>query len=924
MKTTLFVLLFLLGKPFNGEIKPYLTCHVVDIPFSEFTKEIYNQTGVEVFYNESLVSKIKVTLNNDSISVESALNIALKNSDIIVSPWHNNFILLPGEKLLSSLPDFDRLMNAKDISEPSSKNITEAETRYITGRKANATQTFRVGKSGLTGKNTNAKVLGRIFDQETGAPILDATIFIIENGKGALTDKDGYFSLVINPGKYNAKIESLGHEKKKIFLEILSDGEFKIELKKEDILIEEVVVLGDKQTNIKSKDSGLERIASKTIKEIPMMMGERDILRVSSLLPGIVSVGEGSSGLNVRGGSSDQNAFYLDKIPIYNTSHLFGFFPAFNSDIIKDFSIYKGYIPPQFGGRLSSVFNIITREANRKRFTAHGGINPITGFITVEGPLIKDSLTLLFSARSSYSDWILSRIKDPTIRNSSAGFNDFSTSLNYTMKKSQLSLLVYNSNDRFHLSDITQYQYSNLGTSLNLQYIFNTSIKGDFTVIGSEYSFGTVDNQEISKAYKHNYKIGHYEIRSDINHVINNKTTLLYGASTILYNLNRGSVLPYGNYSLKNPIDLGIEKGVESAIYITDKYNVLPRLTLSFGLRQSIYTPLGPKSINVYKPGLERNLQNISDTINFASNKPIKWYFSPEIRANINFQTDKNGSVKLAFNQMQQNLFMLSNTVAIAPNTQWKLADYYIKPSRSVQVSLGVFRNIPQQGLEASIEAYVKNTINYPEFKDGANFLGTPAVETVILQGNQKAYGIEFFLKRSGKKLDGWISYTYSRSIVQVNGPNDWDKINGGDPYPSNFDIPHALNALINYHFSRRFIISTVTTYQSGKPITYPEDLYQQNNYGTQYVNYSKRNQFNIPDFFRIDASITIEGNLKRNKLLHSSLMFSVYNVTGRKNPYSIYFINEDGFIKSYKYSVIGIPLFTITWLFKLGNYASD
>lgn len=922
MKTGLFILLFLMGKPSGADIKKYLSCHVFEIPFSEFSSVIYQQTGITVFYDEVLVRNIKVSLDVDSISVESALRIALNGSGIEVSAWHNNFILLPGEKLITDLPIFDQQIEYKDTSNRLTKNITVAETRYITGRKANSTQTIRIGKSGLTGNNTNAKILGRIFEQETGTAISDATVYIIENGKGAITDKDGYFSLVIKSGSYNAKIESLGHEKKKIFLEIHSSGEFKIELKKENILIEEVLVFGDRQTNVKSKDPGFERIAAKTIKEIPMMIGERDILKVSSLLPGIVSVGEGSSGLNVRGGSSDQNAFYIDKVPIYNTSHLFGFFPAFNSDIIKDFSIYKGHIPAEYGGRLSSVFNIITRKANGKSFTAHGGINPVTGYITVEGPIIKDTLTLLFSARSSYSDWILSRIKDPTIRNSSAVFNDFSTSINYNLKKSQLSLFVYNSNDRFRLSDINKYQYSNLGGSVNLQYVYNTSIKGDFTLIGSEYTFNTTDNQNLTIAFKHDYKIGHYEARSDFNHVINDKTTLDYGTSVILYKLDRGSVLPFGKYSLRNPVNLGREQGVESAIYISDKYNVLPRLTLSLGLRQSLYTPIGPKSVYTYNSGLPREAENINDTINFASRKPIRWYFSPEIRTTINFQTDKNGSIKLAFNQMQQNLFMLSNTMALAPNTQWKLADYHIKPSKSLQISLGVFRSIPKEGLETSIEAYVKKINNYPEFKDGANFLGSTPIETSILQGSQKAYGIEFFIKRSMRKLDGWLSYTYSRSIVQVNGSNSWDQINEGDAYPSNYDIPHALNALINFHFSRRLTLSTVTTYQSGRPITYPQALYYIN--GTQYVDYSKRNRYNIPDYFRMDVSLTLEGNLKRNKLIHSSLMFSFYNLTGRKNPYSIYFKSENGLIKCYKYSVIGVPLFTITWLFKLGNYASD
>lgn len=922
MKTGLFILLFLLGNPSNDDTKTYFSCHVHEIPFSEFTNLIHQQTGVKVFCNADLVKGIKVTLDSDSISVEYALKTVLKGTGIEVSAWNNNFVLLSKEKLISALPSYEQLIEQQDSSKKQPTNITQTETRYITSRKANSVLTIKVGASGANGTHTNSKILGRIIDQETGNPILDASIQIVETGRGAFADKNGYISLVIAPGKYNAKIESLGHEKKKIFLDVLSDGEFSIVLKKEDLLIDEVTVYGDRQTNIKSKDPGLERIAAKTIREIPMMMGERDILKVSSLLPGIVSVGEGSSGLNVRGGSSDQNAFYIDKVPIYNTSHLFGFFPAFNSDIIKDFSIYKGYVPAQYGGRLSSVFNIITREANRKHITAHGGINPVTAYITVEGPIIKDSLTLLFSGRKSYSDWILSKIKDPTIRNSSAKFDDFSTSLNYNLKKSQLSFFLYNSHDKFRLSDINEYQYSNLGGSVNFEHVFNTSIKGEFALVGSEYSFNTTDNQIEAVAYKHNYKIGHYEFRSDINHIISDKTTLDYGTSLILYKLDRGQVSPFGQYSLRTPLNLGKEQGVEGAVYLTDKYSILDNLTLSLGLRQTFFTPIGPKDVYTYTPNAPREIAYINDTISFASNKPIKWYLSPEIRTTINFQTDRNGSLKLAFNQMQQNLFMLSNTVAVAPNTQWKLADYNLKPSKSYQVSFGIFRNIPKQGLETSVEVYVKKTNNYPEFKDGANFLDNSAIETSILQGKQNAYGIEFFIKRSARKLDGWISYTYSRSIVQVNGLNSWDQINEGDAYPSNFDIPHSLNALINYHFNRRLSISTVTTYQTGKPVTYPLAIYYIN--GIQQIDYSKRNRFNIPDYFRIDASITVEGNLKKNKLIHSSFMLSVYNLTGRKNAYSVYYKSIGPQVYSYKYSVIGVPIITLTWLFKFGNYESE
>jgi hypothetical protein len=271
---------------------------------------------------------------------------------------------------------------------------------------------------------------------------------------------------------------------------------------------------------------------------------------------------------------------------------------------------------------------------------------------------------------------------------------------------------------------------------------------------------------------------------------------------------------------------------------------------------------------------------------------------------------------------MHQNLFVLNNTIALAPNSQWKLADYYLKPAKSNQVSAGVFRTFPKSGWETSFEVYYKRTSDSPEFIDGADFLSNPYMETSILAGNQNAYGFEFLLRRSGKRLEGWIAYTYSRSMVKVNGENPWERINNGHAYPANYDIPHAVNTVVNYHFSRRLTASGVVSYQTGKPVTYPVSIYYIGE--IPYVDYSDRNAYRIPDYFRLDLSLTIEGNLRRNKSLHSSWVFSLYNVTGRENPYSVYFKSAYGKINSYQYSVIGVPVFTATWLFKLGNYAAD
>ncbi|MFH1297570.1 MAG: carboxypeptidase-like regulatory domain-containing protein [Bacteroidota bacterium] len=923
IKLPLFIHLLFFGCPAQDKGPDTLvSCHFNDIPFTEFCNYIFRESKVRIYFHESWVQGVKVTMDADNISVLSATEIALNGTGLEVSKWNEDLVVMPGEILPVEFPRFENQQVQSDSSTPGSGELTMSEERYLTGRKADVMQTIRVGKKGLAGSGSRVTIRGRITEQQTGEAVIGATMFLEETKAGAATDKNGFLSMVLKPGSYTAVFAFMGLETHKYLLEVLSEGEFNIEMKKSAIQMKEVVVFGDRQMNIRFKDPGLEKISARAIKEIPMMMGERDILKVSEMLPGIVTVGEGSAGLNVRGGNFDQNAFYINRIPIYNTSHLYGFFPAFNADIVKDFSIYKGHIPARYGGRLSSVFNIIGRQGNRKRFTAHGGISLVAANLSVEGPIKKDTSSFLLSGRYLYSDWILRQIDDPVISTSKAGFNDLSASWNYDFRKSQLSLYVYHSHDAFRLSDINAYKYSNNGASINLTYFFNTSMRADFSVTGVQYTFHTTDEQAPLLAFEHSYLIGDYRVNADFTHNLTAKNTLQYGAGITYYRLNRGTVMPYGEESLRLPVGLGRDQGIESALYLSDSYDLLPWMNISAGLRLTLFNPLGPRTVYTYYPGAPRDPRYINDTLQFGDGQAIKWYFEPDIRAAVNMRTDANGTVKVAFTQMHQNLFVLNNTIALSPNSQWKLADYYIPPARSSQVSAGVFRTFPLLGWEASLELYYKRTVHYPEFIDGADFLGNPLVETALLPGNQNAYGIEFLLRRSGRRLEGWLAYTFSRSIVKVDGAQPWERINNGLAYPANYDIPHVLNTVISYHFNRRLTASGVITYQTGRPVTYPVSVYYIN--GIPYVDYSNRNEYRIPDYFRFDLSLAIEGNLRRNKFLHSSFIFNLYNVTGRDNPYSVYFKLEEGKINSYQYSVIGVPIFTVTWLFKLGNYASD
>jgi hypothetical protein len=923
MKLLLIINLLLIGYPTLGKgTDTLVSCHFNDLPFSEFCNYLYQETGVRIYFHETSVKGLKVSVNADKISVKSATIMALNGTGLEVSVWNDDLVVIPGEILPERLPLFELQKLRTDSSAQITRELTQSEERYIIGRKADVMQTLRIGKKGLAVSGSKVTIRGRITEQQTGEVAIGATMYLEETKAGTATDQNGVLSLVLKPGRYTAIFSFMGLETKKYSLEVYSDGEFSIEMKKAAIQMKEVVVFGDRQMNFRFKDPGLEKISAKAIKEIPMLMGERDILKVAEMLPGIVTVGEGSAGLNVRGGNYDQNAFYINRIPIYNTSHLFGFFPAFNADIVKDFSIYKGHIPVQYGGQLSSVFNIIGRQGNRKRFTARGGISPVAVNLSVEGPLKKDTSSFLISGRYLFSDWILQQINDPVVRTSKAGFNDLSASWNYDFRKSQLSLFLYHSQDKFQLSDINSYKYSSNGASINFSHYFSTSLRAVFSMTGSQYAFNTIDQQELSLSYEHSYLLGDYRVNADFTHNLTFKNTLQYGAGITFYKLDKGTVMPYGEKSLRLPVELGKEQGIESALYLSDSHDILPWMNISAGVRLALFNPLGPKTVYTYYSDAPKDPRYIYDTLNFSNGEAIKWYFEPDLRVAVIMRTDANGTVKVAFNQMHQNLFVLNNTIALAPNSQWKLADYHVPPARSNQISAGVFRTFAKLGWETSLEFYYKRTLNYPEFIDGADFIGNPLVETAVLPGNQDAYGVEFLLRRSGRRLEGWLSYTYSRSFAKVDGDEVWERINNGLVYPANYDIPNVLNTVIMYHFNRRVTASGVVTYQTGRPVTYPVSVYYINS--IPYVDYSNRNEYRIPDYFRLDLSLTIEGNLRRNKFLHNSFVFSLYNVTGQDNPYSVYFKLEKGKINSYQYSVIGVPIFTVTWLFKLGNYASD
>lgn len=891
--------------------------------FREFAAQVEQQTELQFFYRAEWFDGHSIDYEADSVSAEEAIYEVLKGTGLHFNTIHSSsVVILPDGRLNMNLP----VMLTESYSEigEGQDYLGIKADQYLSGtRPEQIARTMIVGNPALASSRSIARVKGRLLNMETGEPVAGATMVDLESGKGSASDQSGNVSMALRPGKHSMRFSFIGMEHIDITLDVLSDGDFQLEMRPAVIALDEVQILGEQYRDINTTDIGVEHFSMNSLKQVPVFMGERDVIKISKLLPGITSAGEASVGVNVRGGNVDQNIFYINRLPVYNTSHLFGFFSAFNSDMIRDFSIYKGNVPVNYGGRLSSVFNILTRKGNKKIYTAHAGISPVSAHATVEGPIRKDHSSFLISGRSSYSDWILNRMEDPLIRDSDAFFYDFAGSMNFQPNsKHGINLFYYQSFDEFRYGDLSDYEYANRGGSLSWENHISPALTSKVTGTISSYRFSNTDKSEISRAYSHGYMLNHNELISEFSWVPGLKHDVDFGASVIYYRLNRGMVNPFGPASIRNSVDLGFEQAMEGGLFISDNIRLFPWLSIYGGFRYSFYSMLGSETVMLYDEGLPKSDMTVVDSTSFGKFSPVNFHSGPEIRTALNLKAGPNTSFKLSFNQMRQYLFMLSNTVTISPTDQWKLADYHIDPQSSYQVTGGAYHIFPGEGLSTSVELYYKYSNDIVEYKDGADFISTPYIETAVLQGEQNAYGAEFMIQKTSGRLDGWISYTLSRSEMLVRGQSELESINNGDPYPSNFDRPHVLNVVANYHINRRFSVASNVVYMSGRPVTYPSSLYYINNIA--YIDYYARNQFRIPDYFRIDLSLNVEGNLKADKFMHSTWSFNVYNLLGRNNPQSIYFEPHEYFIQGFSFSVIGVPVFTVSWNVKLGNYESQ
>ena len=886
--------------------------------FRQLVNALESKTGYRFYYAQHVLDTLPVNRIVQDKKITEVLDDLFSGSDFHYAiDTQKNIFITRSHELQVGLPDdfFDTGPGDKLRYNTALLDYLQDE-RKDKAKAAAEAKLYEIGKRTKTIGAGDATLAGYVRSFESGEPVVGAYVSVENPSVGVSTNQFGYYAITLPKGEYDLTIKSLGSKKTKRRIILYSDGKLDIEIQEQVTSLKEVTVESDKDKNISGLQMGVEKIDVKAMKQIPGILGETDILRVVLALPGVQSVGEGSTGLNVRGGSTSQNLVLFNDGVIFNPSHLFGFFSAFNPDGLKNVELYKSGIPAEYGGRISSVLDVNSREGNKKKFSGSGGISPLTGRLTLEGPIINDKTSFLIGARSTYSDWLLRQIPNAAIRNSDASFYDVNASVNHQLNdKNTLYLSGYLSQDHFTLNNDTSYTYRNKTLNAKWKHVFGNKFYG---VVGGGYSgYDYTVSSTINPvtAFNLSYAIQQTTVRADFNYYPNTQHNVNFGVSSIMYSLSPGTYKPLGSASLVVPDEVQKEQGRESAVYVGDHYDVSDRFSLYGGIRYSFYTCLGPKDVYTYESGVSKDVSTIVDTIHYKSGKSVATYQGPEYRFSARYSLSENSSLKISYNKLRQYIQTLSNTTAISPTDIWKLSDTYVKPQIGDQVALGYYRNFTSNAIETSVEAYYKIMQNSLDYKSGATLILNHHIETDLLNAQGKAYGVEFMVKKTAGKLNGWVSYTYSRSLLRTQSSFASETVNNGSWYPSNYDKPNAVNFIGNYKLSHRFSVSLNTIYSTGRPITLPIAKYDVD--GVTRLFYSERNAFRIPDYFRMDFSMNIEGNHKIRQFAHGSWTIGIYNLTGRKNPYSIFFQAKDGVIQGYKLSIFGQPIPTITYNFR-------
>jgi hypothetical protein len=838
--------------------------------------------------------------------------------------FHSSILDLPLPEIINLIKNTGNcsfiVMDSSSIvfvpAEPSDISIPQVSTNkdFIT-----------IGNPDEYGKFSKASIHGKVVDGKTGEPLAGAGIYVEKTKTKAISDKNGHFNITLPVGEYDIKLSYIGYEDNQNKIRLVSNGLVNFEIMEKSIKLGDVIITAERvDNNLLNTQMSLLTIDRKGVKELPVTLGEIDIIKSVILLPGIQTIGEFGTGFNVRGGSADQNLILIEDVPIFNSSHLFGLTSILNPDGVSGVIMMKAGIPAKYGERASSLMDIHLGNTSFEKIKARGGIGLLNSRLTVEVPIVKNKINILVGGRATYSNWLLHSIPDIDLMNSSAKFYDLNSLLTITPNNNnKITAFGYYSNDIFAFSNTMHYQYSSTLASVRWNHIFNQKFSTSLVAGLSNYDYDVNELDTLSKreAYEIKsrvlYKNAKWNLtcRSFDNHVID------IGVNAVLYSIKPGDLSPYTQQSLVIPVSVPQEQAHEFALYASDNINISPKLSAEVGIRYGWYALKGPGSVYVYQNGYDKSTENIIDTVNYTNKHAIKKYGGLEPRMSLRYSINDLSSIKFSYNRINQYINLASNTSVMTPSDVWKLSDTYMRPLKCDQYAIGYFRNFHQNVIETSVELYYKSLKNIIEYKNGAQILINTHLETDLVNATGYNYGAEFYVKKNTGRLTGWVSYTYSRSMRKTTGLFSSEQVNNNHYFPSNYDKPHNMVLNLNYHISRRWRFASSFTYNTGRPVTLPELKYQYNSY--QLIYYSDRNKYRLPDYHRLDVSITLDETLRLKRKWKGSWTLSIINLYGRKNAYSVFYQKDMGTTASnnqqynlYKLYIIGRPLPTLTYNF--------
>lgn len=741
-------------------------------------------------------------------------------------------------------------------------------------------------------RGDRAYVSGVVRDVLSGQPLIGVAVFDDKGKAYAMTDNDGLYRIQLPLGESTLSFSGYSLEDLNLSVNVHSDGGLDVVMKEKITSLKGAVVSAESMVNHRDARMGIEKVRINTIQKVPVAFGEADVLKVVLTLPGVKSVGEASSGFNVRGGSTDQNLVLFNDGTIYNPSHLFGIFSAFNTDVINDVELYKSSIPAEFGGRISSVLDVRGREGNSNKLQGSLGLGLLTSRFHLEGPL-GEKTTFIAGGRTTYSNWMMRLLPDDSAYNGGgASFSDLNLSVTHKVnEKNTIQAYGYWSRDKFSFDGDTTFHYSNLNASLKWRNSLSQRTTMTLAAGYDQYSSEVDDAFNVVSGYIVENDIDQLFAKWNFKTVLNDRHSLSYGAQAVYYMLNPGHMTPLSEHSLIVEKALPWMKGIEPALYASDTWKPDDKFSLDLGLRLSSFKSLSPSD---------------------------KLYAAPEVRVSGKYSFRPNLSFKAGFNTMNQYIHLISNTASVSPMDAWHLVGDGLKPQRGWQAASGLYWSVNDNKIDLSLEGYYKRGVNSYDYKSGATLIMNEDLASDLVPTYAKAYGVEFMVKKPLGKLNGWLSYTYSRSLMREMEDRGIATINGGDWYNAPHDKPHDVKLVGNYKFTHRYSLSFNLDYSTGRPVTLPVSSYFYA--GGRRLAYSLRNAYRVPDYFRLDLALNIDPGHYLRKLTHMTWTLGVYNVTGRKNAYSIYYsTNGGGALRGYKLSVFACPIPYINLNLKFG-----